>query len=153
MYDIKIRNSVLNLFNGIEADKFPDENFNLVRSEAGYDYIVERDLTGNGLVCDLFDIVEKQLNLDSNRIERIIFKCSKIKDIEILSLKSLVNKLFQYLGKDECGCGEFTQEDEMQFKQGNWMKGRVWTSTLVNGISLTIFRNSNIFELHLTFLH
>lgn len=152
MYDIQIRNSVLSLFNGVDLEKFPDESFNLKVTENSNVQIFTRDFSADELICNLFDFAEKQINNEGHRIERVIFKRTIDEKIDILSLETLVNKLIQLLGRDECGIGEFTDKDIEQFKQGNWT-GRVWFSTLTKGISLIIYRRLDIFELHLVFIN
>lgn len=152
MFNLQIRNSVLSLFNGIIVEKFPDESFNLAEPQNGNAQIFTRDFSEDTLICNLFDFAEKQISNEGHRIERVIFKRTIDEKIDILSLETLVNKLIQLLGRDECGIGEFTDKDIEQFKQGNWT-GRVWFSTLTKGISLIIYRRLDIFELHLVFLN
>ena len=152
MYDIKTRNSVLSLFNGIEVEKFPDESFELIKDKPGFDQIYRRYFPINKLVCNLFDIAEKRIKPNTTCIELVIFSCSEIDNIDTSSLKLIVNKLVELLGKDDSKLGEFTEEDALQFEKGSWV-GRYWSTSLTKGVSLIINRNVDYFELHLTFLN
>jgi len=150
MYDIKIRNSVLNLFLPVEVNKFPDESFVYKEEKEGIQ-IFQRKFSLQEMVCNLFDLVEKQINAKNNKIERVIFKASSIQNIETEFLSNLVNNLFNYLGKDELKKQEFNFVDEKDFCSNTW-EGRTWLSTLTNGVSLIIYKKNGIVELRLTFI-
>lgn len=151
MYDIKKRNSVLSLFNGIEVDKFPDESFEYEMNLNDDEEIYKRDFSETNLVCNLFNKVEKHIRSNDNYITRVVFKCTVLQLVKIQDIELLINKLFELLGKDETRSGEFTEEDAQQYDSGRW-EGRFWSTTQTKGVSLIIYRNVNYFELRLTFL-
>lgn len=151
MYDIQIRNSVLRLFNGVDVEKLPDESFKLIKDEPGYDQIFTRQLSANSLAFNLFNIVEKHIHPNPVCIKRVILSCSEIQNVDTSSLKVLINKLVELLGKDDSTLGEFTEKDDDQFKTGYW-SGRTWQTLNTKGVALTIQKNSDVFELHLIFM-
>lgn len=150
MYDIKKRNSVLSLFNGIEVDKFPDESFEYEMNLNDDEEIYKRDFSETNLVCNLFNKVEKHIRSNDKYITRVVFKCTVLHLVKIQDLESIINIFVELLGNDEMRSGEFTEEDAQQFEKGSWV-GRYWSTSLTKGVSLIINRNVDYFELHITF--
>lgn len=150
MIDINTRNAVLDLFNEIEVDKFPDERFELIKNEPSHDQIYWRETPIDRLFFNLFDFVEKHIRPDTNYITLVVFKCTVIQLVKISDLELLINKLVALLRKDNSMLGQFTEEDAKQFEKGRWA-GRTWSIIEKKEVLLDIRRTGDCFELRMNF--
>lgn len=143
------RNSVFALFNNVSIAKFPDNDF--VKDEKYKNLYLKYDWCFNEkkLVCNLFDKVEKHVNAD-NFIIRVILTRTSIEEIKIVDLELLVNRLCQIEHPDKDCSKSFSDNDKIDFlNKRNWK--RYWFSLESHKIHVHIYRESELFALHIVF--
>lgn len=145
-----VKHSIFKLFDSVDISKFPDESFEKNEDSISLELIYNWLNTDMKKVFNLFDKIEKYVNID-NVVQRVIFKCTSPDDIEIADLELLVTKLCQIENPNKDCSNCFSDKDKSDFMDKKKWKG-YWFSRLSDKIHVHIFREANQFALHMTFL-
>lgn len=145
-----LKDTVFALFNNIKVEKFPDDSFVKDGKSKNLDFKYDWCFNEKKSVCNLFDRVEKHVNTD-NIIQRVILTCTSVDKISIIDLEILANKLSQIECPDYDCSKSFSEVDKSDFMdKKNWK--RSWFSLVKNKIHVHIYRNADLFAMHIVFL-